>query len=280
MKKVFVFLLFLPILAISQSKIKKCLVEGEGTPIVMLNGGTADMTVFALHSKELSHNFKVIRMEQFNVEYATENLMLPRNYSVRMETEAIRFTLDSLHIKEPIILVGHSYGGLIALDFAVNHPNYIRSLVLIEPPVFGIADSKKESPEGMKKMKELLKQLTPQANITEDMVKQFRCELMNCDSFDIHQHPSWKTWISQKNRLRGLNAVSNYKFELKMVHQFRKPVLIVTGAQTVPFHKRIDELLTTEFPLARAATIQGGHAAINTNSKEFIDCLLRFVKEQ
>ena len=136
----------------------------------LLNGGVADMSVFAVHSKELSGTYKVIRMEQFNVQYATEGLTISKDYSVEMESEAIKFTLDSLNINEPVVLVGHSYGGLIALDFALNYPNRIRSLVLIEPPVLGIAEAKKESPEGMKKMQELGKEFMPQAEITEDMV--------------------------------------------------------------------------------------------------------------
>ena len=278
MKTFLIFILFIPISALAQLKIKKVLIEGEGPPMVMLNGGTADMSVFAAHSKELSHTYKVIRMEQFNVQYATENLTLPKNYSVRMESEAVKFTLDSLNIKEPIVLVGHSYGAVIAFDFALNHPEHIRSLVLIEPPLFGIAEAKNESPEGMRQMQELLKQLTPRADITEDMVKQFRCELMNCDTFNIHEHPLWKTWIEQKNRLRGLSGVSNYKIDLKKLRQFQKPVLIVTGTQTVPFHKRIDELLTVGFAFAKAANIQGGHTAVNTNAREFIECLLKFLK--
>ncbi len=277
MKTFLIFLLFIQVSAGGQPKIKKYLIEGEGTPIVMLNGGTADMSVFAAHSKELSHDYKVIRMEQFNIEYATENLMLPKNYSVRMESEAIKYTLHALNIREPVILIGHSYGGLIALDFALNHPQYVRALVLIEPPAFEMAKAKNESPEGMKKMQELSKQFTPQAKITEDMVKQFRCELMNCDTFDIHQHPLWMTWVKQKNRLRGLSAVSNYKMDFKKLHQFKKPVLIVTGTQTVPFHKRINELLAAEFSFAKTATIHGGHTAVNTNPKEFIECLSKFL---
>ncbi|MFI5186069.1 MAG: alpha/beta fold hydrolase [Chitinophagales bacterium] len=278
MKTFFISLFFIPIIATAQPKIKKVLVEGEGAPIVMLNGGTADMSVFEAHSKGLSRFYKVIRMEQFNIQYATENLVLPNDYSVKMESDAIKFTLDSLNIKEPIILVWHSYGGLIALDFALNHPENIRSLILIEPPVFGIAESKNESPEGMKQMQEISKQFTPGADITEDMVKQFRCELMNCDTFDIHQHPLWKTWINQKNRLRGLSVVSSYKMDFEKLHQFQKPVLIITGTTTVPFHKRIDELLTAEFSFAKTANIQGGHTAVNTNAKEFIESLLKFLK--
>ncbi len=36
-------------------------------------------------------------------------------------------------------LVGHSYGGVIALLAAARHPELVRSLTVIEPPAFGIA---------------------------------------------------------------------------------------------------------------------------------------------
>jgi pimeloyl-ACP methyl ester carboxylesterase len=277
MKMLLIFLLCLYIPAQSQTT-KKVLIEGDGAPVVMLSGGTADMSVFNVHSKELSRNYSVIRMEQFNIQYAASGSLLPKNYSVSTESEAIGFTLDSLHISEPIILVGHSYGGLIALDFALHHPDRIRSLILIEPPVFNLAEKRNQSPAGMKEMKALSKQFTPQAEITEEMVKQFRCELMNCDTFDIRKHPLWPTWLKQKNRLRGLSAVSNYQVNMKKLHQFGKPVLIITGTQTVPFHKEIDELLAAELPLAKTATIPGGHTAVNTSPKEFIECLLNYLQ--
>jgi pimeloyl-ACP methyl ester carboxylesterase len=278
MKMFLILLFFIQQPALAQLKIKKVLIEGEGAPLVILNGGTADMSVFAIHSKELSSHFKVIRMEQFNVQYATEGLVLPKDYSVQMESEAIKFTLDSLNLKEPVILVGHSYGGVIAFDFALTHPDYICSLVLIEPPLFSIAEIKNEFPDGMKKMQELLKQFTPQAEITEEMVKQFHCELMNCDSFDIRKDSLWAVWIKQKNRLRGLSVIDNYQINLKKLHQFKKPVLIVTGTQTVPFHKRIDELLAAEFSFAQKTSIPGGHGAVNKNPNEFIAALLNFLK--
>lgn len=273
----FLILLINSAFVFAQHSTKKVIVEGNGLPVVMLNGGTSDMSVFAAHSKALSPRYMVIRMQQFNIEYANENSLLPKNYSVHMESEAIKFTLDSLHIKQPVVLVGHSYGALIALDFALNHPGKLRSLVLIEPPLFQLAEAKKESPAGMKRMQELTKQFTPQATITEDMVKQFRCELMNCDSMDITRLPLWKTWIEQKNRLRGLSAVSYYKTDLRKLHQFRKPVLIVTGTQTVPMHKRIDELLASEFPMAKTAALKGGHTAVNTNASEFAGILFKFL---
>jgi pimeloyl-ACP methyl ester carboxylesterase len=36
-------------------------------------------------------------------------------------------------------LVGHSYGGVIALLAAARHPELVRSLTVVEPPAFGVA---------------------------------------------------------------------------------------------------------------------------------------------
>lgn len=275
--KVIVALLLLASVSVwAQPKTKKVLVEGEGLPIVLLNGGTADMSVFSPHSQQLSTDFKVIRMEHFNVQYANENRTLPKSYSVSMESNAIKATLDSLQIKEPVVVVGHSFGGLIALDFALNHPRYVHSLVLLEPPVFAIVNKSVRLDE-LKKMQKLLKKLPPRARITEDLVKDFRCALMDCDTVDIRQHPLWNTWIQQKNRLRGLSAINQYKVRPEQLRRFQKPVFIMTGTQTVPFHQKIDALLAAGFPKAQTASLKGGHIAVNTSAAEFVKQLKDFL---
>lgn len=73
------------------------------------------MNSFSQPSAALSTNHKVIRMEHFNVQYAAEGLTLPPCYSLQKESEAIRKTLDSLAIKKPVILIGWSYGALMAI---------------------------------------------------------------------------------------------------------------------------------------------------------------------
>jgi pimeloyl-ACP methyl ester carboxylesterase len=264
----------------AQTPIKRTVVEGEGTPLVMLPGGTVDISALSLVSRGMENLYKVIRMENLNVQYACKGQTLPRDYSVQMEVESVKATLDSLQVKEPIILMGHSYGGLIALEYALKNPENITALILLEPPVFGIAESRHESPSGMKNMIAVTKELTPDADITEEMVERFRCELLDCEATPVRDLPQWLIWLNQKDRLRGLSAVGDYKLDLKKIHQFRPPVLIITGTESVPFHKRINALLTAEFTNAMAESIDSDHAIPSKAPSELVKCLRNFLKRE
>ena len=77
----------------------------------------------------------------------------------------------------------------------------------------------------MKKIQELVKEFTPQGEITEDYVERLGVLCLgNCDTFSIREPPLWKTWGQQKNRLRGLYVVGTYKINFEKLYQFKNPV--------------------------------------------------------
>ena len=272
------FLLFFQSVAFAQYSSKKVIVEGKGSPVVLLAGGRWDMQSFSQPSTALSSNHQVIRMEHFNVQYAAAGLTLPRGYSVKKESEAIGRTLDSLGIKKPVVLIGWSYGALMAMDFALDHPERIKKLVLYEPPAFWVAKAKGESPKGMEQMIQLTRSFTPDAAITENQLALFRCILDSCDTAAIRNHPQWQVWAKQKDRLRGLSAVANHADSIARVNSFRRQVLLLTGKGTVAFHRRINEILLTEFPKAKLKEIAGGHSAPQVSVGEFIQAIKRFIQ--
>lgn len=279
-KKLTLFLILLSqLVAHTQPKTKQLIIEGNGPAIVLLHGGTFDYNAFAAHSKLLADSFTAIRMQQFNVQYANEGNMLPKNYSVKIESDAIKATLDSLHITKPVIIVGHSYGGVVAFEFAINHQERVQSVVLVEAPLFDIAKAKGEYSQQMKEIDELTKHFTPQAIITEEMIKSFRCKMTNCDTFDIRSHPMWPKWLQQKDRLRGLSEVPNYKIDFNKLHAFQKPVLIITGTTTIQPNQIIDKLLSREFSNVRTASLPGDHIAIYQNPGTFVQILKIFLRE-
>ena len=63
------------------------------------------------------------------------------NYDYDEYDSALNRTIRHLHIKTPIVLVGHSMGSLIAADFATNHMDRIAKLILVSPPVLKPAEA-------------------------------------------------------------------------------------------------------------------------------------------
>ena len=281
MIKIFIYLFITMNLtaARAQVKTKQVLIEGKGQPIVLLHGGTFDFNSFEPHAKLLADSFTVIRMQQFNVQYANEGWTLPADYSVKSESEAVSATLDSLNITKPVILVGHSYGGVIAFDFAMNHPERIQSLILVEAPLYDIAKVKGKYSVKMKEIDELTRQFKPQATITEEMIASFRRKLANCDTCDIRRHPMWPKWLKQKDRLRGLSVVPDYKIDFAKLHAFQKPVLIVTGTNTIEPNLVVDELLSKEFTKAKPGSLPGDHIALYQKPETFIQLLKSFLND-
>jgi pimeloyl-ACP methyl ester carboxylesterase len=275
--RLLILLFFIQSAAFAQYSTKKVIINGSGSAVVLLAGGRWDMQSFSAPAEALSSNHQVIRMEHFNVQYAKEGLRLPSGYSVQEESEAIGRTLDSLGINEPVVLVGWSFGALMALNFALDHPDRVRKLVLYEPPAFWVAKAKGESPQGMERMIQLTQSFTPGASITEAQLAQFRCILDSCDTAAIRTHPQWPTWAKHKDRLRGLSVVANHTDSIGRLRAFRKPVLILTGRGTVVFHRRINELLANEFPDSTLKEIAGGHSAPQESVREFIQAVMDFI---
>ena len=281
MKKIFFYLFVtLNLTAVqAQVKTKQVLIDGKGQPIVLLHGGTFDFNSFESHSKLLADSFLVIRIQQFNVQYANEGRTLPTDYSVKLESEAVLATLDSLQITKPIILVGHSYGGVIAFDFALNHPKRIQSLILVEAPLYDIAQVKGKYSVKMKEIDELTRQFKPQTIITEEMIASFRSIVSSCDTCDIYKHPMWPKWLKQKDRIRGLFVVPDYKIDFAKLHAFQKPVLIVTGTNTIEPNVVVDELLSKEFSNVNTGSLPGDHIALYQKPEIFIQLLKAFLKD-
>ena len=98
-------------------------VEGTGEPVLFIHAGVADLTMWDEQVAALRDGFRVIRYE-------------PRGFG-RTETDAVPFSnradiaalLDHLGERSAHV-VGLSRGGMIALDFALEFPDRVRSLTV------------------------------------------------------------------------------------------------------------------------------------------------------
>jgi pimeloyl-ACP methyl ester carboxylesterase len=106
-------------------------VQGDGNPIVLIHGFGLDSRMWNKQVQELSKINKVITYDMRG--FGKSSLPAGR-YS---HQEDLHELLKSLGISETKI-VGHSFGGEVAIEYALRYPNEANSLVLISSGLSGI----------------------------------------------------------------------------------------------------------------------------------------------
>jgi pimeloyl-ACP methyl ester carboxylesterase len=97
---------------------------GRGPAVVLLHGGLNDSRLWEAQMRPLSKRFRVVRYDLRG---------FGRSNAERVEfwpTEDLRALLDFLKI-ERATLVGLSLGGIVAADFALEHPERVERLVFV-----------------------------------------------------------------------------------------------------------------------------------------------------
>ncbi|GAB4376729.1 MAG: hypothetical protein Kow00114_40590 [Kiloniellaceae bacterium] len=169
-------------------------------------------------------------------------------------------------------LVGHSYGGAVAMKIALNHPGRVLSLTLIEPVLF---------------------HLLPLAGGAEDLrlyrgILGIRDRLRGAVAAGWPAHGmaafvdfwngagSWDALaVEQRQRLAGqaravldnFTAVLDERWPVADVARLRCPLLTVTGAQSPAVARQVTDRILDAAPAATAARVfRAGHMAPLTHA--------------
>ena len=252
--------------------------EGNGSPLVMLGGGTTGAAVFAPHAKKLADKFRVIRLQTLNVDRAHSLQPLPSNYSIRLEAQCMRRSIDRLSLNRPIDVIGHSLGALVALDFALNHPSAVRTLVICEPPAFWVIPaSERDANPDVWKMFATVRNFEPTIEPTDEHLVAFMKGIGETDVRAPADNVSQARWNARRRCLRGLSAVAEHVDDVARLADFRQPVLLVQGKETPLFHQRINERLAFHLPCSERLSLPGGHSSVLSAKGEFLAALRLFL---
>jgi pimeloyl-ACP methyl ester carboxylesterase len=103
-------------------------IRGESNPPVVFEAGIAATSV----------NWRLVQAQIANQTISYDRAGLgwsdpPASRDVTQSITDLRELLDRAQISSPRILVGHSFGGLLALAYAARFPDEIAGLVLVDP---------------------------------------------------------------------------------------------------------------------------------------------------
>ena len=107
---------------------------GTGETVIFIHGAQEDYRVFMPQLDALKEDFHVISYSR-RYNYPNSNdYQKGDSYNPYTEAEDLASLISSLKVTR-VNLIGHSYGGLIAISYAHKNPDKVNSLTLSEPPL-------------------------------------------------------------------------------------------------------------------------------------------------
>ncbi|SDX52925.1 alpha/beta fold hydrolase [Roseicitreum antarcticum] len=104
-------------------------VSGSGPDLVLIHGASGNLRDFTFDLVgRLERDFRVIAFDRPGMGYSDD--LGPATVSPVAQADALRDAARQLGVRQPIIL-GHSYGGAVALAWALRAPSEVSALVLL-----------------------------------------------------------------------------------------------------------------------------------------------------
>lgn len=105
------------------------LVAGEGPPVVLLHGASANAREFTRLSAALAPNFRVIALDRPGYGHSSRT---PKAHRLGAQAATIAQAIEALQAG-PAVIAAHSLGAAAALRLALDHPGLVRGLALFAP---------------------------------------------------------------------------------------------------------------------------------------------------
>ncbi len=108
--------------------------QQQAATIIMLHGIGSSLGMWRPFVKKLPHDVRIIAIDLLG--FGASPKPAWGIYSAKTQADSLATTLFSMKIVGPVVVVGHSLGSLIAIEFARRYPLMTKSLVLISPPLY------------------------------------------------------------------------------------------------------------------------------------------------
>lgn len=249
-------------------------VKGQGEPIVLVPGGLSGWLSWIPHAEQLSAERMVVRVQLRSIELAEAGEPFPDDYGTVTEREALRATVDELGL-ESFDLAGWSYGGHVSLAFALEYPERVRTLTLIEPEASWVLRETGNAKDTLAENEAYDRSFTGR-EVTVDDFKDFLVRAgFGQPGDDFESLPSWPVWVRNRQVLSAIGTIHDYTDSLDRLRSLDVPVLAVKGTDTTQQDAAVVDDLVATAPRARLLELPGGHACHIENIDRFLDELTK-----
>ncbi|MCB1057250.1 MAG: alpha/beta fold hydrolase [Acidobacteria bacterium] len=256
-------------------------VSGQGEPVLLVHGFGGSTYSWRDVAPTLARHFQVIAVDLYGFGYTERPESLER-YTRAGQLDLLLGVLDALGIERAQV-VGHSYGGGLAMTLAARHPERVSSLVLVDSTAPSYADKRRKLVAALPPVTYAFTRgyaLRPASirralehawydddAITPDMVHQY------LDRLKIE---------GASRAYRGLTTPLVEDPDTKPVEyeDLDLPILVVWGADDQLISVADGRAAAERMPRSRFVAIDDcGHAPMEEQPREFLDAVLPFLEQ-
>ena len=225
-------------------------VHGAGEPAVLIHGSALADTYFPMLSEPSLSSFKLVRYRRRGFGNSTHPASI---ISIGDQANDCWALMRELNIARAHI-AGHSYGGVIALQLALDHPEAVHSLALLEPALVGVVPKGAEFRGALAPVME-----THRKGDRRGALEGFFLQVAGADwrrSFDALPGSLEMALGDIDNLFRvEIPAMGEWRFTRDDAGLIHQPILAVVGGESAPVFHEIQELVQSWFPQAKPVTI-------------------------
>lgn len=249
--------------------------RGDTSPLILIHGDFGDG--LASWGTACAHIGKRRRTVVIDRPGFGEDLTADARFSIAGEARALLDIPDIMGIPS-FHLVGHSYGGLIALEMAVTQPHAIRSLHLIEPPLLDLLPEQPQVREMDRRVRWIVEH---HAEIGDEAATEAFFVMIGAERAveRLRGTADWDRICDHATRFaRGQMAGSYSSLSLAKLAG-TMPVGLYTGGRSHPALRLITAELSHRIAGARLLDVPEAGHAVQMAKDIFTEALLRHVDD-
>lgn len=249
-------------------------VSGQGEQLVLIHGWSFDSSCWDDQMEALTSRFEVLRYDLRGFGKSA----LPEPGIAYSHTEDLVALLDILQM-ERIHLLGHSYGGRLVFDFAMDHPDRVLSLLLPEAAISIRGGPQSEeleawigntwstgAEEGVEAARTVWLQGSPFSPALKNPRSAAKVRQM------VEEYSGWH-WENRDP------AVSFASYTPEQLRAIKAPTLIILGLLNPPFYHEVAKIQHEHIPNSTLVTMKGvGHALNIEAPEEFNRIVIEFLE--
>ena len=249
-------------------------VEGDGEQVVLIPGFAAGRWIWFKQTADLSQNFRVVIFDPRGVS-ASDKPEGPQ--TIGLLADDVAHLLETIGITSAHI-VGASFGGFVAQEFALRYPSMTRKLVLCCTS-FGGPNHIIPAPETLIALAST-KGLNSEERMRANLLLAFTPEFVQTQGAEVDQivHLRATNDVPEHIYLSQLQAAMNFNVESRL-SEIKSPTLVLSGDADVIVPVQNSRNLAAKIPDAELHIVEGGsHTFFIEQAKEFNQLISAFIR--